>query len=217
MSKLPGDVRLQIARNSDKDVWEIKELLEIIRKEVEARELSDHVKADSERKKPIQPRIPSTTSSLTAQGTYGKQSGSIKCAYCGNLHFSASCETVVRPSDRKEILKRDSRCFVCLQFGHRSNQCHPSKKCRRCEGRHHQSICEQKYPWKIADTGKKTNEADSKSTSEQRRETPEASTSGNKTVTGCQNSSMENARFSYKPRPLTPIRKRKTRYYQYDS
>ena len=160
MSKLPGDVRLQIARNSDKDVWEIKELLEIIRKEVEARELSDHVKADSERKKPIQPRIPSTTSSLTAQGTYGKQSGSIKCAYCGNLHFSASCETVVRPSDRKEILKRDSRCFVCLQFGHRSNQCHPSKKCRRCEGRHHQSICEQKYPSKSADTGKKTNEAE---------------------------------------------------------
>ena len=58
MSKLPGDVRLQIAGNSDKDVWEIKELLEIIRKEVEARELSDHVIADSERKKPIQPRIP---------------------------------------------------------------------------------------------------------------------------------------------------------------
>ena len=61
MSKLPGDLRLQIARNSDKDVWEIKELLEIIRKEVEAHELSDHVKADSERKRPIQPRIPSTT------------------------------------------------------------------------------------------------------------------------------------------------------------
>ena len=46
MSKLPADVRLQIARNSDKDVWEIQELLEAIRRVVEARELSDHIKAD---------------------------------------------------------------------------------------------------------------------------------------------------------------------------
>ena len=40
---LPIDVRLQIARNTKKDVWVIKDLLELIRKEVEARELSEHV------------------------------------------------------------------------------------------------------------------------------------------------------------------------------
>ena len=36
MSKLPSDVRLQIARRTEKDVWVIKDLLEIIRREVEA-------------------------------------------------------------------------------------------------------------------------------------------------------------------------------------
>ena len=48
MSKLPSDVRLQVARTMQKDVWEIKDLLEIIRNEVEARELSEHVKANNE-------------------------------------------------------------------------------------------------------------------------------------------------------------------------
>ena len=47
MSKLPSDVRLQITR-TEKDAWVIKDLLEIIRKEVEARELSEQVKANNE-------------------------------------------------------------------------------------------------------------------------------------------------------------------------
>ena len=34
MCKLPIEVRLQIARNTKKDVWVIKDLLELIRKEV---------------------------------------------------------------------------------------------------------------------------------------------------------------------------------------
>jgi hypothetical protein len=36
MSKMPSDVRIQIARNTTKDVWDIRELLDVIQKEVEA-------------------------------------------------------------------------------------------------------------------------------------------------------------------------------------
>ncbi len=139
MSKLPSDVRLQIARKTEKDVWVIKDLLEIIRKEVEARELSEQVKANNDSKKPPPPKFP-TISSLTAQEAAGVH---IKCAYCGKQHYSASCETVVQLSERKDILRRAGRCFVCLRIGHRSNQCFPTRKCRRCEGAHHQSICTQ--------------------------------------------------------------------------
>ena len=78
MSKLPSDVRLQIARRTEKDVWVIKDLLEIIRREVKARELSEQVKANSEIKKPSSSRVP-TTSSLTAEGSGGSP---ITCAYC---------------------------------------------------------------------------------------------------------------------------------------
>ena len=54
MSKLPSDARLQIARRTEKNLWEI------IRKEVEARELSEQVKANSEIKKPPSSRVPTT-------------------------------------------------------------------------------------------------------------------------------------------------------------
>jgi uncharacterized protein (DUF39 family) len=44
MSKLPSEIRLQIARKSTQDVWKIDELLDII-KEVEAREASERIHA----------------------------------------------------------------------------------------------------------------------------------------------------------------------------
>ena len=49
MSKLPGEVRLQIARVTTKDVWDVNELLHVIKGEVEARELSDTVKVHDRR------------------------------------------------------------------------------------------------------------------------------------------------------------------------
>ncbi len=70
-----------------------------------------------------------------------KNTFAIKCAFCGKPHYSASCEAVTKLSDQKDILRKDGRCFVCLQFGHRASQC--SRKCRQCNGKHHQSICEK--------------------------------------------------------------------------
>jgi len=46
MSKLPLDVRLQIARVTTGDFWEVEELLRVIKKEVVARELSDTVRVN---------------------------------------------------------------------------------------------------------------------------------------------------------------------------
>ena len=39
MAKLPQDVRVQITRNTTQDVWEIRELLAVIQREDEAREI----------------------------------------------------------------------------------------------------------------------------------------------------------------------------------
>ena len=41
MSKLPNEISLKDAREINKDVWEIEELLQIIKQEVDARE--EHV------------------------------------------------------------------------------------------------------------------------------------------------------------------------------
>lgn len=61
------------------------------------------------------------------------------------ITLPASCDRVTDTHARREILKRDKGCFVCLRKGHRNDQCQQNKSCRRCQGNHHQSICERSF------------------------------------------------------------------------
>ena len=61
MTKLPPDLRLCFTCDTDKDVWKIKELMELVKREVEAREMSEGVKAQSMR-----------SSGLHAHGIYSQ-------------------------------------------------------------------------------------------------------------------------------------------------
>ena len=138
MSKLPASIRLQVARKSTSEVWKIDELLEAIRKEVEAREACDCVKVNEVKPPPPPPKgSQSTANALLAK----QQEQRIRCAYCNENHYSASCERVKGALERKEILRRDRRCFICLRIGHLSHECSNTKGCRNCGQRHHQSIC----------------------------------------------------------------------------
>jgi hypothetical protein len=145
MSKLPIEIRLEIARKSTGDVWKIEELLETIKTEIEAREVSEGVQSSQQPSKnsvpPYSPRIPSAGAFMTFM-TEDKTGKHIQCVYCKEFHFSASCDRVTNPNARKDILRRDNRCFTCLGIGHRSTRCESKKNCRRCHGRHHQSICD---------------------------------------------------------------------------
>ena len=133
MAKLPADVRLQVARITNKDVWKIEELLQIIKVEVKVREISDAMKTSERRSTEVTPRGANlrTASSLVIrdQGSGRK----IRYVYCGEEHYSASCEKVTEISSCKDIFKRDGRCFVCLSKGHRAVQCHGTKGCRKCK------------------------------------------------------------------------------------
>ena len=46
MSQLPHEIRVQVARNTAREVWDMSELLEVIRQEVEALEISEGVKTN---------------------------------------------------------------------------------------------------------------------------------------------------------------------------
>ena len=50
MSKLPPEIRFQIARNSKDSVWKIDELVSVIKIEVKAREASEMTKTSEDRK-----------------------------------------------------------------------------------------------------------------------------------------------------------------------
>ena len=132
---------MQIARNTNQDVWEISDLLAVIQREVEAREISENVKVNSEQRKeqPAKPQrnLP-TAATLVARDSSVSSNGVPQCVYCSARHFFASCDRVTDVINRREILKRDRRCFLCLRKGHRNTQC-------PCHGNHHQSVCERRH------------------------------------------------------------------------
>ncbi|XP_044172645.1 uncharacterized protein LOC114972132 [Acropora millepora] len=145
MAKLPDEIRIQVARNTSQDVWEIDSLLDLIQSEIDAREMSEKLKAATEQVK----RPSSSKTSLPTAGTFfgatsNTQSTVPKCVYCTERHFSASCRKVTDINARKDILRRDKRCFMCLRKGHLVDQC--DKSCRNCKRRHHQSICQANSP-----------------------------------------------------------------------
>jgi len=146
MAKLSLDVRLQIARTTTRDVWKIDELLHIIKGEVQAREISDAVKVN-ERKIADITRKGGGNFGTSASLTVGQQGpGRRNCVYCGEDHYSASCEKIKDVSVRKDLIRKEGRCFICLAKGHRAAQCRSPKRCRKCNNRHHQSLCEVPQP-----------------------------------------------------------------------
>ena len=141
MSELPGEVRLQIAIVTTKDVWDVNELSHVIKDEVEACELSDTVKVHDWRGQETPTRrtvFPSTATFFVT----GDLPHKIQCVYCRANHYSAACDKLTTCQSRQDILLREGRCFLCLLVGHCASQYSTSRRCRQCKGRHHQSTCD---------------------------------------------------------------------------
>ena len=101
MSKLRSEIRIQIARNTTAEVWEIDHLLGVILKEVKAREISEDVQTETNnRKQDI--RNQSTAANLFVRDETNESK--LKCVYCGELHFSGSFGRVKDLKSRKNIL-----------------------------------------------------------------------------------------------------------------
>ena len=114
MEKLPSDIRLHIARKATGEVWKIDELLEAIEKEVAARESSE---LKSHVNKPSSAKFRQKQDHSTANSLFTSDYKP-RCVYCHAEHYSASCTDVPQAKDRKEILRKTGRCFVCLKTNH---------------------------------------------------------------------------------------------------
>ena len=105
MSKLPHEIRvLKVARNTAREVWDISELLEVIRQDVEAREISEGVKTNVnlEKVNPKPQRTPTANALLLQDGrqTSPLKGIQVKCAYCKGGHFS----TLVKASPTQGLV-----------------------------------------------------------------------------------------------------------------
>ncbi|XP_065195785.1 uncharacterized protein LOC135827185 [Sycon ciliatum] len=71
-------------------------------------------------------------------------SSSVECVFCGSGHESSQCSSITDIKRRKELIRKNGRCFICLKKNHMARDCKSRLRCSKCEHRHHTSICEPK-------------------------------------------------------------------------
>ena len=62
------------------------------------------------------------------------------CVYCKGSHHTTNCEVHKDLESRLAIIKQEKLCFNCLVH-HRVSQCGSKNRCRKCNAKHHTSIC----------------------------------------------------------------------------
>ena len=139
LSKLPQEFRVIVSRQVREGRWHLDELMRTIDVEIKARERALNTAAPSTSvgrpPRALDRAIPTNATLLSSDSLVAR------CSYCRNQHSSVSCKTVTDPAERKQILKKAGRCFVCLRRHHTSRDCRSTLKCTNCGGRHHTSIC----------------------------------------------------------------------------
>ena len=78
MSQLPNEIRLEVVRNSTNEIWKIEDLLQTIKREVEARETSEHVKTSEGSRKPPLGKLPIPSANSQVTNKFGGES----CEVC---------------------------------------------------------------------------------------------------------------------------------------
>ena len=136
-SKLPTDLRTLFARKFTGNVWLLDELLVILKNELEAKERSV---SPGDKQRGEFSRYRSTTSSFHTGSEFIKSN----CVFCsGNNRNSNRCAKVTDPSARKQIIFQKNLCYICMSPKHKASKCTANYICKKCNGRHHVSICQK--------------------------------------------------------------------------
>ena len=140
-AKLPPDLRLILSRKFEGRVWNIKEMLETLKTEIEAKERTESSSSQPRKdgfNKHNQEKFFSAHSLTSSQEKHPKR----PCVFCNlSNHSPAQCLKVSDPLQRKNHLRSSGRCFICFSQEHLASQCVSKYLCRKCEGKHHISIC----------------------------------------------------------------------------
>ena len=136
MKRLSPGLRIIVTKKMEKEEWSLTldKLLALFRQEFEATERVS-LESPPASKQSNQRYLPASGAALLFRHH------DTTCAYCQGKHLSANCKTVTSVAIRKDILKRNGRCFVCLKKNHISKECQPNNKCSKCGRRHHANLC----------------------------------------------------------------------------
>ena len=140
MEKVPEAIRYNMVRFEEKShlEWTLDEFVRALGKEIEVRE--SHVPIFKPQSHGERPKFQSRSNGVgTVSALFVKEEQ--KCIFCQGNHKSEECSEVITPHNRKNILMKSGKCFICLRAGHRSFKCYSKAKCKNCKGRHHVAIC----------------------------------------------------------------------------
>lgn len=136
VGKLPEVVRLQITRGKNHTEWKMDDLLKELISELELRE--EHC-AMNKQERNQNTRRDKEKELNTASALLAKMNDF--CAYCKGGHAHQDCDNVTSVEDRRLLLRKYGRCFICARKGHISRDCNSKIICSICKGKHHVSIC----------------------------------------------------------------------------
>jgi hypothetical protein len=134
MNKLPQDLRLIVSREITDGELNLDALMRVTEREIDARERACTSSCSSQSSRNQTKDTPTAAAMVSSATTP-------RCCFCSQPHLSSACEIVVDPGERKRILMKAGRCFICLRKYHRSRECRSAMKCSKCNGRHHVSLC----------------------------------------------------------------------------
>ena len=135
--KIPDDLLMIISRKFGENVWTLEEILNYFDDELQAKESCVIFSKSEKSASGNQASGISTAGSLHMQLSGTRESFVPKCVYCLNKHPPSQCDKVTDVKARINVLKRFSKCFLCLKVGHVANRCTSSYICRKCDGKHH--------------------------------------------------------------------------------
>ena len=167
LNKLPAEITNNLAREHGSDDWELNDLRRGILKEITILESTQRGALPRATSNTFQP----TASFLTSVSKKGKQITYQKfnardeqkatnirqkpCIFCQNLHDPAKCPNVADFESRLSVVKEKKLCFNC--FGaHRSFECKSRFRCRKCNKKHHTSLCHENQNASTSKTQKET-------------------------------------------------------------
>ncbi|XP_028404089.1 uncharacterized protein LOC114526762 [Dendronephthya gigantea] len=141
LDKLPESVRLLITRGKNYHEWTLDDLLTPLKEEISLRE--EHHHKDAERGKDGRERGDRRWNcGTTTTQAFLTKGGMANCAFCLGQQRHEDCKKVKTLENRKQIIRKYSRCFKCLNKGHIARNCSIRVKCSACKKEHHTALCD---------------------------------------------------------------------------
>ena len=137
-NRLPHQLKLVASRNLSSDLWDLTELLKIMKLEITARENCEY-NSDRIGKNDnfMSEDCLGSASALCSQSEKRAET----CVFCKGDHWSDRCSVITDMEVRKILLRNHKRCFICLNQGHISQNCSKKNGCYFCKGLHNSAIC----------------------------------------------------------------------------